>query len=327
MLDIKENLLTTVLAPKEYKEIVLPKRIKEMFANGFAQHELFYGHPGTGKSTLGKILAKKHPNFYMNAARDGGIDSLREGSNLYEFCERNALSFSEDDTDDTFKVVFLDEVNGASNAFFEALKGFMDTYPNVRFIMATNHIEEIPGAVQSRFHKVPFDPINKEEEEECRTKFLKRAENYLKILEFKYDEEGVKALYRKNYPDFRGVLNDLQMLALSGKSEITKDILEQQSMQNTELYDLILHGDLTKPEVVHAELMGKYASKAVDLLWTLDSTFVAYIMKVKPKYTPLVPHLQITLAKHINTIPNFRDPALVLKACVWEMITHTSKIK
>lgn len=98
-------------------------------------------------------------------------------------------------------------------------------------------------------------------------------------------------------------------------------------MQNVELYELILNGNIGNPEKVHEELMGRYALKAVEVLWTLDNAFVSYIATVKPKFMPLIPHFQITLAKHINSIPNFRDPALVMKACVYEMMIHASKLK
>ena len=61
-----QELLTEKLRPKELKHMILPERIKSSFEKGLQQNVLLAGSPGSGKTSMAKILIKGHPYIFIN---------------------------------------------------------------------------------------------------------------------------------------------------------------------------------------------------------------------------------------------------------------------
>ena len=151
---MKNKLFTDVFSPKKLKDFVLPERISKQFENGINTHSLFYGTHGIGKSALAKILMKDHPHLYINASEEGRIDVLR--GEISNFC--SDVQLNEEGKKSDIKIVMLDEIDGVSQSFFDALKGFMDQFgEHVRFVATSNYINKVPTPIQSRFDCVNFN--------------------------------------------------------------------------------------------------------------------------------------------------------------------------
>jgi DNA polymerase III delta prime subunit len=133
-----ENLLWEKYRPQSIDEIILLPRIRAEVSGGTANSNLIlYGHFGTGKTTLAKLLVKGKPVMYFNTSLDTGIETLRKDITNHVNTISDVFS-----SEDTFKYVFLDEFEEASPKYQNALKAFIEEYSSmVRFIFVTNHTQ------------------------------------------------------------------------------------------------------------------------------------------------------------------------------------------
>ena len=162
-MSVKSLLLWEKWRPKNIDEVILLPRIRKQFENGISQHCILYGHYGTGKTSLARILIGKYtketPCLELNCSMDTSIDILRE--EIQNFCKFTPMMETESD----IKYVFLDEFERVSIQFQDAFKAFIEKYnKNVRFIITTNHLNKISDGIKSRIPQINFDCQSLEEE-------------------------------------------------------------------------------------------------------------------------------------------------------------------
>ena len=75
----KQQLFTELFRPKTLDQAVIVPRIREELSKGLVDNILLTGAPGSGKSTLTRILAADCDDpLYINASLERGIDTIRE---------------------------------------------------------------------------------------------------------------------------------------------------------------------------------------------------------------------------------------------------------
>ncbi len=311
----KDKLFTQIFAPKNLEQMILPDRIKSVFAeervNG---HFLFHGNPGMGKSQLGRILCQKHPHKYVNASINGRIDTLRE--ELIDFCMEHQMTEHEFGTR---KVIFLDEIDGVSSAFFDGLRGFMDQFQDtVYFIGSCNNFSKIPEPIQSRFDCINFNFVNQEEENKMYDLYKAKMKFILGGCKIDYTDDILDALCKNNFPDYRGILQTIQRIHRSGTKNLTSDMVMSSIYEFIDLYKLILNPN-SAPSDIHRTLMGDYAMKASEVISGLDRSFIKWILENQTAYEWLIPYICIIVAKHSHMQYNI-DPTLCMKSCVFEIM-------
>ena len=186
---------------------------------------LFVGSPGTGKTTLARIIVNDILGcnyLYINASDESGIDTIRH--NITNFAQTKSF-------DGGVKVVVLDEADGLTTQAQAALRNTMETYAKYcRFILTANYKHKIIPALQSRCQSIDLKPVVEQA--------AKRCFNILKQENVKVSDEQKKkfvVLVKRLFPDLRKTINEIQKSVVDGElcidsngsdSELLKGVFE-----------------------------------------------------------------------------------------------------
>lgn len=229
--------------PPCVKAVLLPKSLKVFFdkiveTKKIPHMTLFSSSPGTGKTSLARAICSDceiKDYLYINAAKDGRMDVLEK--DIVQYISVNSLT-------DEHKVVILDEIEAAPYNFMQSLKGFIEKYSDsCSFILTTNNVAKIPAPILSRCPVQDFNMSEKVIKSEMIPLMISRLKAILEKSEkVKFDEEILKSLVEKNYPDLRKMIACLQSDFIK-YGEITNAVVKD-GYDHQEFYSMILNKDL-----------------------------------------------------------------------------------
>jgi DNA polymerase III delta prime subunit len=247
-------LLSERWRPKNIDEIILLPRIKKLFQEGLKQNVILYGHFGTGKTTLSRILIGKYlknsPYLEINSSFYTSIETLR--SKIDDFCSKVYMGFdlNEQIDRDSLKYVFLDEFERTSTQYQDALKAYIEEYSakNVRFILTTNHINKVSPGIRSRLFEVNFDCQNPDEEKYLKNEIAKKIIKEIAPNEkIEISKDDVIKIINKKFPDFRSILLELDNYKSTGKFSENSNLINLKI--KSELYQLVFQKSTTFEEI------------------------------------------------------------------------------
>lgn len=277
MNDKKIGIFQVEFRPDVIEDLVLPERIFNLFADGeVGQHYLFYSSkPGSGKSSLAKILAKKYDYLYINASTERGIETIR--GQIREFA--NGASILGGQYLD--KLVILDEVHGSTPAFFDALLGVIEEYADhVKFIATCNYLNRIPENARSRFYCIDFAAADEEEEKFLKKGLAKRTYHIIKTVGMKISKETLIELINRNFPDMRSIINRLDYFYRSNIVDITLEDVVKSMYYNTEIFELCCKNNSID---IYKKVIHKHSGNSDDIIASLGSEFILWLEETYPE--------------------------------------------
>ena len=314
---IKE-LLTEKLRPKQFGHLVLPTRVKSALGNGtIMQNVLLHGSPGTGKTSAAKVLALGSPSCYINVSDESSVEVIR--TRISEFCsgmpimdevEENELA-PKQENGQPYKIVILDEIDGASDQFFKALRATIEKYhKSCRFIATCNFVNKVPEPVQSRFECINFDFVNKEEENLVKIEWAGRIKDLFDRLKIKIDQAALNEFVNRNFPDMRSALNKIQSFNIRGITNLTAEQVKELSWDFDDLYVLISG----KPDPIknYEFIHSNYSSMIDEVMVSIGSEFISWIKEKKPEKVQVIPQIIIATASHQAQRIQVIDPTISL---------------
>ena len=314
-----EQLFTEKYRPKAVEDIILAPRIKTAIAGGdVQQHLLFIGSQGLGKTSTAKVIADKYPYMYINVSDESSVDVIRE--KIKGYCERISVL----DGQDSMKIVILDEMDGASDQFYKALRGVMEDeryISKVRFIGTANYINKIPDPIRSRFFILDFNPANKEEEMEMKKEQARKITQVLKSLQIEYELDALKEFIKRNFPDMRAMLNKIQNWHISGRTKIILKDIKELNYSFNDLFELLTKKE-TEPVENYKYIVKNCHNKVDEVLMSLHNDFPHWISENKVDLINKIPMALVLIGKWQANRVQCIDPIVALTGCFFEVQMH-----
>jgi len=294
--------------PHTVAETILPEKVKQAFQTFVDKKDIpnmiLSGSAGVGKTTIARAMIEEigADCLVINGSNEGRlIDTLR--GEITNFA--SSMSFS-----GGRKYVILDEADYLNPQSVQpALRNFMEEFSNnCGFILTCNYKNKIIQPLHSRCSVVDFR-LAKEDKPVIASQFLKRIHYILDQEGVPYDKLVIKEVFKRYFPDWRRMLNELQRYA--GTGAIDTGMLSVNVDSSVEkLIELIKDRNFTgarkwigeNPELTFDEFCSKLYAVASEKVMTESIPSLVYILGDYQHKAAFVVNQEVNLAACVAQI-------------------------
>ena len=228
--------LAVRMRPRTLKEFVGQSHLlgrgrflRRIIEQGELPSLIFWGPPGSGKTTLSRLIAQKmKADFVEFSAVVSGISDIKK---VIERAKTNKLYGRR-------TILFVDEIHRFNRTQQDAFLPHVEE-GTITLIGATteNPSFEVTSPLLSRCKVLTLEPLSKEEIREILLRALTDTERGLGSLKIEVDEDAMALLCEYSYGDARKALNLLEAASMLGEKRITKEVVKEALQKETLLYD------------------------------------------------------------------------------------------
>lgn len=207
------------------------KILTELIDSGQLVSIIFWGPPGSGKTTLGIMLAKHFGlNCLFFSAVLSGIKEIKE---VMAQAEQQKKMYGQP------LIIFIDEIHRFNKAQQSAFLPYVERGDVILFGSTTeNPSFEVIAPLLSRTRVLVLKPLDKDALRKIIHDALTDEINGLGQLHLSISDEAVELLYAQSNGDARRALNALEIAAsLTRSQEITVKEVEEALQKRTLVYD------------------------------------------------------------------------------------------
>ena len=316
-MDIVNSLWVEKYRPKTIDDLVLPQeysiKFKEYIKNNDVPSLLLHGPPGTGKSSIARIITSKNGIIQNKKANVLTLNGSSRETRGIDFVSNVIEPFLKIPVakPDKLKIVFIDEADYLTDHASHSLRAIIEKYSETnRFIFTCNYVSKIPDALQSRLTEYKFQLLP----ENIIIDFCK---DILKQEDVEYDIQDIEYIISFMYPDIRKIIDILQKFSVGGRLKIDKNVIVTQENILVSKFIEIIQNTITEMYSQNSKLIQLVINTLNEHAYEIDYRKVYEDLFNKKK---LPPYIKIKVNQYANKHKDCLSPSMNFLSLVFESI-------